>query len=154
MNRPSYIDLYERGLLAERIEQARDLLSPCRVCPRSCGVDRIEGETGVCKTGANAWVSSITPHFGEESPLVGRHGSGTIFFTHCNLMCLFCQNYDISHEGQGQGVSPEILANLMMKLAGAGCHNINFVTPSHVVPQILAALPPAIEAGLTLPPGL
>lgn len=98
-----------------------------------------------------AWVSSYSAHFGEEDPLVGQNGSGTIFFTHCNLLCLFCQNYDISHEGHGREVGPEILAALMMNLAQAGCHNINFVTPTHVVPQILEALPLAIEAGLDRP---
>jgi putative pyruvate formate lyase activating enzyme len=127
------------------------MLKACRVCPRACGVDRLAGEIGVCRTGANAWVSSIAPHFGEESPLVGDHGSGTIFFTHCNLLCLFCQNWDTSHEGEGQGVGPEILADLMMRLSRAGCHNINFVTPSHVAPHILEALPPAIRAGLKVP---
>ena len=150
-DRPSYLRLYEEGLLEERIKKARELLSGCRVCPRECGVNRLEGETGVCSTGARAEVSSYSPHFGEESPLVGDHGSGTIFFTHCNLLCLFCQNYDISHEGQGHEVTPDVLARLMLDLARQGCHNINFVTPTHVVPQILEALPLAVEAGLDLP---
>ena len=151
MGEPSYLALYKSGQLGERIVKAREMLKACRVCPRACGVDRLAGEIGVCRTGANAWVSSITPHFGEESPLVGAHGSGTIFFTHCNLLCLFCQNWDISHEGEGQGVGPEVLADLMMRLVRAGCHNINFVTPSHVVPQILEALPRAIKTGLNVP---
>jgi len=151
MAEASYLRLYRAGVLKERIEAARELLKECRVCPRQCGVDRSAGETGVCRTGARAWVSSYSAHFGEEDPLVGRNGSGTIFITHCNLMCLFCQNYDISHEGQGREVGPEILAALMIDLARAGCHNINFVTPTHVVPQILEALPLAVEAGLDLP---
>jgi len=148
---PSYLSSHRSGLLDKRIVQAREMLESCRVCPRRCGVNRLAGEVGVCQTGANAWVSSIVPHFGEESPLVGSHGSGTIFFTHCNLLCAFCQNWDISHEGEGQGVSSEILADLMMRLVREGCHNINFVTPSHVVPQILEALPQAIRAGLKAP---
>jgi len=148
---PAYIKTFEKGLLPQKIKAARKLLSPCRLCPRKCRVDRLAGETGVCKTGGQAWVSSYNPHFGEETPLVGRHGSGTIFFTHCNLMCVFCQNFDISHEGHGQEVSDEELAAIMLALQQQGCHNINFVTPSHVVPQILAALEIAIQQGLCVP---
>ncbi len=148
---PAYIQTHEKGALAEKINAARQLLSPCVLCPRKCRVDRLGGETGVCKTAEQAWVSSYNPHFGEESPLVGTHGSGTIFFTHCNLMCLFCQNFDISHEGYGQEVSDEQLAAIMLALQRQGCHNINFVTPSHVVPQILAALDLAIQQGLHVP---
>ncbi len=148
---PAYIQTHEKGALAEKITAARQLLSPCVLCPRKCRVDRLGGETGVCKTAEQAWVSSYNPHFGEESPLVGTHGSGTIFFTHCNLMCLFCQNFDISHEGYGQAVSDEQLAAIMLALQRQGCHNINFVTPSHVVPQILAALDLAIQQGLHVP---
>ncbi len=148
---PAYIQTFEEGALGEKIKTARRLLSPCVLCPRKCRVDRLSGETGVCKTAEQAWVSSYNAHFGEESPLVGRHGSGTIFFTHCNLMCLFCQNFDISHEGYGQAVSDEQLAAVMLALQRQGCHNINFVTPSHVVPQILAALDIAIPQGLKVP---
>jgi putative pyruvate formate lyase activating enzyme len=148
---PSYIEAYETGVLSDRIEAARDRLKSCDICPRQCGVDRTNGETGICRTGLRAMVSSYGPHFGEEGPLVGRGGSGTIFMTHCNLLCVFCQNYDISHEGAGQEVDDETLAGLMVSLMLRGVHNINFVTPSHVVPQILAALPRAIEAGLNLP---
>jgi len=151
VSQPSYLRLYESGLLEERIQKARELMLDCRLCPRQCGVDRTAGETGVCQTGTRAWVSSFNAHFGEEEPLVGSRGSGTIFFTHCNLLCLFCQNYDISHKGHGQKVEPEVLAGLMIELARAGCHNINFVTPTHVVPQILEALPMAIRAGLDRP---
>ena len=127
------------------------MMDECRVCPRSCGVNRNQGEHGVCGTGVKAMVSSYNAHFGEEDPLVGRHGSGTIFFTNCNLLCLFCQNYDISHQRAGREVGPDILAGLMINLAEQGCHNINFVTPSHVVPQILEALPIAVRAGLSRP---
>jgi putative pyruvate formate lyase activating enzyme len=148
---PAYIKTFETGLLKAKIEKAYKLLSPCNLCPRRCGVDRLSGETGVCQTGKRAYVSSYNPHFGEEAPLVGSHGSGTIFFTHCNLMCLFCQNFDISHEGCGQEVSDEELAAIMLALQQQGCHNINFVTPSHVVPQILSALEVAIKNDLCLP---
>ncbi|UCG81106.1 MAG: radical SAM protein, partial [Desulfobacterales bacterium] len=112
---------------------------------------RLSGELGICQTGEHAIVSSYNPHFGEESPLVGNHGSGTIFFARCNLLCLFCQNYEISHEGEGVPFSSEELAKAMLWLQNRGCHNINFVTPSHVVAQILAALDKAIEMGLRVP---
>ncbi len=148
---PAYIQTFEKGLLQQKIKAACKLLSPCNLCPRKCGVDRLSGETGVCKTAGQAWVSSYNPHFGEEAPLVGKHGSGTIFFTHCNLMCLFCQNFDISHEGSGQEVTDEELAAIMIALQRQGCHNINFVTPSHVIPQILAALEIAVQQGLCVP---
>ena len=148
---PAYIQTFKNGALSKKIEAARQLLSPCCLCPRKCNVDRLGGETGVCHTAALAWVSSYNSHFGEESPLVGSHGSGTIFFTHCNLMCLFCQNFDISHQGHGQEVTDDQLAAIMLALQQQGCHNINFVTPSHVVPQILAALEIAIPQGLDVP---
>jgi len=148
---PAYIKTYEKGLLHQKIEATRKLLSPCRLCPRKCSVDRLCGETGTCKTAEQAKVSSYNPHYGEEAPLVGRYGSGTIFFTHCNLMCLFCQNYDISHEGCGREVSSDELAAIMLALQQQGCHNINFVTPTHVVPQILAALEIAVQHGLRVP---
>jgi len=141
----------KKGLLKEKTDAAFEILDNCTLCPRKCGADRLSGETGVCRTGNDAYVSSYNPHFGEESPLVGSHGSGTIFFTHCNLLCNFCQNYDISHEGYGEAVSHEVLARLMLSLQQSGCHNINFVTPSHVVPQILSALGIAIEEGLSVP---
>jgi putative pyruvate formate lyase activating enzyme len=148
---PAYIKTYEKGLLRKKIQAAYKILNSCNLCPRRCQVDRIAGETGVCKTAKQAWVSSYNPHFGEEAPLVGTHGSGTIFFTHCNLLCLFCQNYDISHEGYGQKVSDNQLAAMMIALQQQGCHNINFVTPSHVVAQILSALEIAIQQGLSVP---
>jgi putative pyruvate formate lyase activating enzyme len=148
---PLYLETHRRGLLAAKVDAAYDILSQCRLCPRNCRVDRHHGELGVCRTGDQPVVSSYSPHFGEEDPLVGRRGSGTIFFTHCNLYCLFCQNYDISHEGQGEEVSLEDLAAMMLILQKQGCHNINFVTPSHQVYQILAALPLAIAGGLNVP---
>lgn len=151
MTRPGYLTLYEQGDLATRITTALERLSPCQICPRRCKVDRLNNEKGICRTGAKAVVSSYGPHFGEESPLVGSGGSGTIFLTHCNLLCVFCQNYDISHLGEGMETDDEQLAAMMISLQRQGCHNINFVTPSHVVPQILAALPAAIAKGLSVP---
>jgi putative pyruvate formate lyase activating enzyme len=148
---PAYIKIFEKGLLRKKIQAAYKILNSCNLCPRRCRANRIAGETGICKTAKQAWVSSYNPHFGEEAPLVGTRGSGTIFFTHCNLMCLFCQNFDISHEGCGQEVSDKQLAAMMVALQQQGCHNINFVTPSHVVPQILSALEIAIQQGLSVP---
>ena len=148
---PAYIQTYKKGLLKEKIKAAREILRSCTLCPRKCGADRLSGETGVCRTGEHALVSSFDAHFGEEAPLVGEHGSGAIFFTYCNLLCNFCQNYDISHEGWGEAVSSEQLAEIMLSLQKIGCHNINFVTPTHVVPQILSALEIAIPKGLSVP---
>jgi len=137
--------------LRERAEAALASLESCEICPRSCGVNRLEGELGYCQSGRYARVSSFTPHFGEEAPLVGTRGSGTIFMTGCNLGCVYCQNYDISHLGEGRVVSPAKLAEMMISLADGGCHNINFVTPTHFVPQILEALVEAAAMGLCLP---
>jgi len=148
---PAYISTYEKGELKDKIRKAYALLLCCTICPRECEVDRSSPERGICATGDRAFVSSFDAHFGEESPLVGRHGSGTIFFTHCNLKCIFCQNYDISHLGRGAEVSDKELAQMMLRLQDMGCHNINFVSPSHVVPQILSALDIAIEQGLSVP---
>lgn len=148
---PAYIETYNKGLFAGKIKKAYDILSSCELCPRKCKVDRLSNQKGICKTGKNAVVSSFNPHFGEEDPLVGTNGSGTIFFTHCNLLCNFCQNYDISHLGHGEEISNEQLAGIMLHLQHSGCHNINFVTPSHVVPQILSATEIAIKNGLSVP---
>ena len=148
---PAYLDLYEKGALIGRGAEAQSCLESCRLCPRECKVNRQADQKGLCRTGLRAVVSSYSPHFGEEDPLVGTGGSGTIFFSHCNLLCLFCQNYEISHLGEGQEVSPDQLAGMMLHLQELGCHNINFVSPSHVVAQILAALPVAIEGGLRVP---
>jgi len=150
---PAYLELFESGELARRARQAVDSLANCAVCARECRVDRLD-ETDLksyCRTGRHALVSSCFAHHGEESCLRGRGGSGTIFFTHCNLRCVFCQNFDISWEGHGRPVTAEELADMMLRLQGQGCHNVNFVTPSHVVPQILEALCAAAERGLRLP---
>jgi len=151
MSHAAYRILHEKGLLKDRAHQALKLLEDCRLCPRECGKDRTLHETGYCRTGRYARVASYGPHFGEEAPLVGSHGSGTIFFSSCNLLCIFCQNFDISHGNEGTEVGPSLLAGMMLDLADRGCHNINFVTPSHVVPQILEALLMAADAGLDLP---
>lgn len=147
----AYIEAHRSGRLRRKLAEALERMSSCVLCPRMCRVDRQAGETGVCRTGRRASVSSFHAHFGEEAPLVGTNGSGTVFFTHCNLLCLFCQNFEISHEGIGEEVSDERLAGIMMALQRQGCHNINFVTPSHVVPQILGALELAVPAGLSVP---
>lgn len=148
---PVYLETHRRGLLSAKIAAAYEILNQCNLCPRNCLVDRHHGERGLCRTGDQPVVASYSPHFGEEDPLVGRHGSGTIFFTHCNLYCIFCQNYEISHGGEGEEIDIADLAAMMLILQKRGCHNINFVTPSHQVYQILAALPEAIEARLNVP---
>jgi len=148
----AYVKLFRSGALKARVAEAYRRLERCNICARECGVNRRESAKGAaCRTGERAVVSSYAPHFGEESPLVGRDGSGTIFFSWCNLMCQYCQNYEISQLGHGQQVEPENLAAMMLRLQGTGCHNINFVSPSHVVPQILAGLLIAAQAGLSLP---
>lgn len=148
---PSYLKLHRNGELSIRLEEALSLMESCHLCPRACGVNRLEGETGYCRTGRKARVASYNAHFGEEAPLVGRHGSGTVFSSSCNLLCSFCQNYDISHTAEGVEVEPSHMAAMMIHLAERGCHNINFVTPSHVVPQIIEALLLAIDKGLRVP---
>jgi putative pyruvate formate lyase activating enzyme len=135
----------------ESIKQLWDLMDPCTLCPRECKIHRRDGQTGFCGIGDMPVVSSVGPHFGEESVLVGSGGSGTIFFAGCNLGCLFCQNFDISHHRQGYPVTIEQLAKSMLELQYYGCCNINFVTPTHVAPAIVAALKPTREEGLTLP---
>ncbi len=149
--RPSYLAAHESGELAERVEAAREMLASCHLCPRECGVNRLEGDTGFCGGGREALVGSVNAHFGEERPLVGIGGSGTIFLAGCNLGCLFCQNYELSHLAMGREVGPQELGNMMLRLQRGGCHNINFVTPTHFMPQILEALGPAIEGGLRVP---
>ena len=148
---PAYLTLHRRGELQRRAEAAAASLAECRVCPRDCRVNRLEDETATCKTGRYAQVSSYFTHLGEEDCLRGWQGSGTIFFNMCNLRCVFCQNYDISQVNRGQEVGPVELAAMMLELQEAGCHNINFVTPEHVVPQVLEGLVVAVEAGLRLP---
>ncbi len=148
---PAYQALLSSGELKQRVEQAYQMLQKCTLCPRACGVDRLQDERGECRTGRRAVIASYHLHFGEEPPLVGWGGSGTIFFTHCNLHCQYCQNYDISQLGQGVEIDVEELASLMLQLQRAGAHNINVVTPTHVVPQILAAVAIAAQSGLRPP---
>ena len=147
---PSYTPLLKSGELKERVRTAYERLHACDLCGRKCGVDRHE-VVGVCNTGLRALVASHGPHLGEEDPLRGSRGSGTIFFAWCNLNCQFCQNYDISQLGGGREVEPEELASMMLTLQSQGCHNINLVSPTHVLPQILAGLLIACQAGLRLP---
>jgi putative pyruvate formate lyase activating enzyme len=148
---PAYLKTFESGELARKVEEAIASLEKCRVCPWNCEIDRLADKTKVCRTGRYARVGSHFPHFGEEDCLRGWNGSGTIFFSWCNLRCVFCQNFDLSQQGEGREVRPEALAEMMLTLQARGCHNINFVTPEHVVPQILEALPLAIRSGLRLP---
>lgn len=152
MIEPSYRELHRTGEFHLRVEDAYRLMSPhCELCPRCCGADRLSGQIGVCRTGPLPVVASYGAHFGEEPPLVGQNGSGTIFFGGCNLSCVFCQNYDISYGDAGQQVGIEDLADMMLSLARQGCHNINLVTPTHELPQILAAMEIAVIAGLDIP---
>lgn len=137
--------------LQRKAEKAGELLTECRFCPRCCGVNRSLGKEGLCGGGREAVVHSWGPHFGEESVLVGKYGSGTIFFSHCNLGCVFCQNYDISQLAEGHEVTPVRLSEIMLELQDSGCHNINLVSPSHYVPQIIEALYLARNSGLEVP---
>ncbi len=148
---PCYMALERSGELAKRSRALLDIYKQCRLCPRQCGVDRTKGEKGVCNSTARLKIASYHPHFGEERPLVGRGGSGTIFFSNCNLLCVFCQNWEINHRGDGSFTSPEEAARMMIRLQDSGCHNINLVTPTHCVPGIIAALRAAIGMGLRLP---
>jgi len=148
---PSYLRLYESGELDERIEQLYGILESCELCPRKCRVNRLKGEKGVCKSGKNLRVSNYGPHFGEEDPLVGTGGSGTIFLTNCNLHCVYCQNYEISQLECGEVKSESQVAGYMIALQRGGCHNINLVTPTHFAPQLVKATEYAIERGLKLP---
>ena len=148
---PAYLALLRSGELKARVAEAYALLSNCELCAQACRVDRRTEKLGVCRTGVRAKVSSYSPHMGEEDPLRGWRGSGTIFFTRCNLHCQFCQNHDISQTDAGEELEPEELAVMMLELQAYHCHNINLVSPSHVVPQILAAVLIAAQAGLNLP---
>ena len=148
---PSYLDLHRAGALRERAESAVSLLQDCRLCPRSCGADRMGEDRGRCEAGSEALVASFGPHFGEEDCLVGRGGSGTIFFASCALKCSFCQNADISHGAYGRPTASGELGRIMLRLQNAGCANINLVTPTHFVPPILAALDAAAGQGLRIP---
>lgn len=149
---PAYLQGHRSGELGRRAEALWALMEACRLCPRRCGVNRLEGEEGFCRApGAELVVSAAHPHFGEERPLVGRGGSGTIFLTHCNLRCVFCQNWEISQFGRGSRRSIDELAQMMLHLQEIGCHNLNFVTPTHYAAHILKALDIAAAEGLRLP---
>ncbi len=148
---PGYARLEEAGKLDERVERAYAVLEACELCPRRCRVNRRRGETGFCRTAQNAVVSGADAHFGEEDPLVGNNGSGTIFFSYCNLRCHFCQNAHIAHDGLGRTVSDAQLASMMLDLQRRGCHNVNAVTPTHVLPNVVGALRTAGRSGLRLP---
>ena len=148
---PAYEKLEMEGKLAQRVKQAYAIFENCQLCPRKCGVNRQKGEKGFCRAPVKAVIFSYHPHFGEEMSLVGGKGSGTIFFSNCNLRCVFCQNWPIAHEGRGKEVQDEDLADMMLKLQSMGCHNINLVTPTHVMPNILNATRIALKNVLHLP---
>ncbi len=148
---PSYLRLEKSGQLSERVEKLLAFYENCHLCPRDCRVNRLKGETGICRATSRVKISSAFPHFGEERPLVGKSGSGTIFFSNCNLRCVFCQNYTISIEGEGVEISDEQLAETMLKVQSFGCHNINLVTPTHYVPSIVRAVQMASRRGLKIP---
>mgnify|MGYP006285061613 CR=1 FL=1 len=148
---PSYLTLFRSGELERRIGILKEKLKTCDICPRKCIVDRTAGESGFCRIGRSAKLASYGPHFGEERPIVGISGSGTIFFSGCNLACQYCQNWDISQKDAGNEVDAEELAGIMMKIQGMGCHNINLVSPSHIVPQFLESLEIACMRGLEVP---
>ncbi len=150
-NYPGYLELLKTGELEKRVEALWSFLEECRLCPNQCRVNRLKGEKGICQVLDRPVVSSYGPHFGEERPLVGEGGSGAIFFTWCNLRCVFCQNWEISHLGEGDVITVEDLAKIMLILQMWGCHNINLVTPTHQVPFIVKAIYIAAKKGLNLP---
>ncbi|MDD4899203.1 MAG: 4Fe-4S cluster-binding domain-containing protein [Candidatus Omnitrophica bacterium] len=151
MSAPAYLKSYEDGRLKENTKKAFSLLESCTICPRKCKVNRLEGKLGFCKTGQNAAVYSFLAHQGEEPPISGNNGSGTIFFSQCNMACVYCQNYKFSQIETGKETDSKELAKAMLQLQTLGCHNINLVTPTHVMPQILKALLLAISSGLKIP---
>ena len=148
---PSYIALYRTGELQRRIAALQQLLHSCTLCPRDCRVNRLNDELGRCNAGSQLMVAAAFPHFGEEPPLSGEGGSGAVFVSRCNLLCQFCQSWEVNHRGEGVPVSARELAGVMLDLQARGCHNVNFVTPTHYVPQLIAALPYAIEQGFRRP---
>ena len=149
--RPKYLDLAESGELERRERALWEKMNSCSLCPRICGTNRAAGRRGICSTDNTFKVASHGPHFGEERPLVGVSGSGTIFFSNCNLLCVFCQNWQINHRGDGNPTTESQLADMMISLQNRGCHNINLVTPSHIVPNIITALRLAVDRGLNIP---
>jgi putative pyruvate formate lyase activating enzyme len=148
---PNYLRTWREGAIEAKVEAAREELADCRACPRDCGVNRLVDERGVCHTGRWPYVASAFPHFGEEDCLRGWNGSGTIFFSFCNLKCVFCQNWDISSQEAGRELTADQIAGLMLQLQAEGCHNINFVTPEHVAPQLVEAIAVAVPLGLRVP---
>lgn len=148
---PSYLGLHRDGTLAKRVKELREIYTNCTLCPRDCRVDRTQKQLGKCQATATLKISSAFPHFGEERPLVGQKGSGTIFLSHCGLRCIYCQNYTLSFEGEGIEVPDERAAEAMLKLQNLGCHNINWVTPTHFLPGLLSALDKAVPMGLKVP---
>jgi putative pyruvate formate lyase activating enzyme len=148
---PAYVQLHRSGELAKRAQTLTQMLGKCSLCPRECGVNRLNNERGICGSTSTLRISSFNPHYGEERPLVGDKGSGTIFFSNCSLLCVFCINWQISHGGEGRNSSPAELARMMLTLQQIGCHNINVVTPTHYSPQIVEALDLAASQGLNLP---
>ncbi|MCX7927632.1 MAG: radical SAM protein [Candidatus Omnitrophica bacterium] len=148
---PGYLKLHRTGELAKRAQRLWDIMKSCRLCPRQCKVDRLAGKKGFCQANSQLMVSSFHPHFGEERPLVGTGGSGTIFFAHCALRCVFCINWQISQGEEAEAISIEELAEMMLRLQKIGCHNINLVTPTHYLAHILFALDIAVGKGLRLP---
>jgi putative pyruvate formate lyase activating enzyme len=148
---PSYIDSYRSGQLERTVDSAFKMLESCSICPRKCGVNRLKDEKGFCRTGLKPAVYSFMAHHGEEPPISGKRGSGTIFFSNCNMNCAYCQNYEFSQQGRGREVDFEELSSMMLRLEETGCHNINLVTPTHIMPQILKSLQSAISGGLKIP---
>jgi len=148
---PSYLKLNDSGQLGERIDKLNRVLESCELCPRKCGVNRLNGQKGYCNSGKELVISSYGPHFGEEPELVGEYGSGAIFLTNCNLLCVYCQNYEISHFSDGYEASIDEVADLMLRLQNKGCHNVNFVTPTHYAPQLVKSIKAAAERGLKIP---
>jgi putative pyruvate formate lyase activating enzyme len=148
---PSYLALEKKGELSKRVKELQSIYESCQLCPRDCRVNRLDGQTGKCQATSKVKVSSAQAHFGEERPLVGQRGSGTIFFSNCGLRCVFCQNYQISIEGEGIEISDQRLAETMIKVQNIGCHNINLVTPTHYLPNIINAVQIAIQKGLRIP---
>jgi putative pyruvate formate lyase activating enzyme len=148
---PAYMKMEREGRLAVLEKELWDIFRSCHLCPRGCGINRLDGKTGICSSTARLKIAAHHPHFGEERPLVGSGGSGTIFFSNCNLLCCFCQNWEINHRGDGRYVHHDDLADRMLSLQRQGCHNINLVTPTHVAPHIVKALRLAIPKGLRLP---
>jgi putative pyruvate formate lyase activating enzyme len=148
---PAYITAYKSGALRKLAEKTRAMLARCEICPRRCKVNRLKGEKGFCRTGTNAIVYSYMSHRGEEPPISGEKGSGTVFFANCNMACCYCQNFQFSQQGQGRGLTAHELSCLMIELQENGCHNINLVSPTHVMPQIISALEIAAGRGLKIP---